>query len=124
MAGRMTKTRRRSQRRPDKETARWEKLRAMLGLSDGPRGYMGLVPPPVRPFHTSADRMCAGCATVRPGDLFDGPVTPGNPRANRCRRCVAGGKEPQPKHILDRANALHAARSSPLAGNKQLRGLV
>lgn len=49
-----------------------------------------------KPFHTTADRMCAGCCEVKPSTAFDGPIYPGEPHRNRCRPCVKKGVFPAP----------------------------
>ncbi len=80
----------------------------MVGLNR-PLGFPGLGGPvPGEPFETTADRQCAGCGGVLPADRFDGPVVPGDRRANRCRECVAAGVEPMPREDTMLLGALQA----------------
>jgi hypothetical protein len=44
--------------------------------------------PSQRPFHTSANRECGSCHTIKPGSEFDVPVTPGRPDLNLCLGCA------------------------------------
>lgn len=65
---------------------------AGLTIADMFRQRFGWSQPARKPFHTSANRQCSRCRTVKPGADFDCPVTPvmgdaATTNVNQCRDC-------------------------------------
>jgi hypothetical protein len=56
-------------------------------VADYFRAALGWKPAASQPFHTTANRECGSCRTIKPGSEFEVPVTPGRPDLDLCRGC-------------------------------------